>query len=574
MNDLKYYQILKENKFLSKQNAHLEPYKIALLSNCIVNQLKEILEYSLQLKGVNTRVDVGNYDNILQDANVYKKHNSVIVFFELFNLAEGFFYNEYKFSDSQLIDFIDKTKSELSFLIDQLKDTPLVFINKFQSVFFNNDRLNYVADELNTFLVKSVPPNFQLIDLNKHFLEVSIEKSVDWKNFYNNKMPFTVDFFKSYVKSIQPAILAVQGKSKKVLVLDCDNTLWKGVVGEDGIEGIKISQNDKIGGIFAEIQTLMVKLKNQGVLLCLCSKNNQTDVDEVFEKHPGMILKETDITLKKINWEDKATNLKAIAKELNLGLDSIVFVDDSDFEINLIREKIPEVECIQVPKDIFLYPKKIRDAMSFFYFVNISEEDKKRNKIYKEQVNREQAKNQFSNIEDYLRALEIKLEVFSNEKNQITRLAQMTQKTNQFNLTTKRYTEKEIELFFESNDYDVLSVGVKDKYGDNGITGLFILKYQDEKNALIDTFLMSCRIIGRNIEFILLDYLINYLKTKGIGVLFASYEQTKKNEQVSNLYKKCGFKVIESSNSKTKYSLELSKYNYSGIDYIKFENGK
>ncbi len=568
MNDLKYYQILKENNALLKQNAHLKSYRIALLSNCIVSQLKEILEYSLGKENINAQVDVGNYDNILQDADTFKNHDSVIIFYEIFNMVDGFFYNYYKFSETQLQNFIKLIESHISLLINVLKDTPLVFFNKFQSVYFNAKRLDYVVDELNSFLFKSLPTNFILIDMNRPFFEVSIKKSVDWKNFYNNKMPYTLDFLKAYVKDIKPLVMSVQGKSKKVLILDCDNTLWKGIVGEDGLSGIKVSPNDKVGCVFAEVQSLALELKKQGVLLCICSKNNLTDVDDILENHPDMILRNADFAIKKVNWEDKATNIRAIAKELNLGIDSFVFIDDSDFEINLIKEKLPEVEAIQVPKDIYSYPEVIRNTMSLFYSKSLSDEDKKRDQIYREQAERNEAKSQFSNITDYLSALEITLEIFFNEDKQIARMAQMTQKTNQFNLTTKRYTEKEIELFCESTKYDLLSFAVKDKYGDNGITGLLVIKYSLDRVANIDSFLMSCRIIGRNIEFVMLDYLVDYLKKKNVQELYSSYIRTKKNEQVSNLYDRCGFNIIEKVSNEIKYKLELSKYIYSKIDYI------
>lgn len=573
MNDLKYYQILKENKLLASKNANLKPYNIALLSNCIISQLKEILEYSLHSQYINARVDLGNYDNILQDSEKFKNHNLIIIFWEIINFSEGFHYKVDTLSENQISEIINKAKSEIDFLFNTLKNSAFVILNRFQNNHFANKKLDFIASELNKYIEKKVPSNFKIADISKIFYSISLDKSTDWQSYYLYKMPYTIDFFKAYTKRINPIIRAVQGKAKKVLILDCDNTLWDGILGEDGFHGIQLSQNNKMGAVFTEIQTLALELKKQGVLLCLCSKNNDDDVNQILENHPDMMIKNSDITIKKINWNDKVSNIKSIAKELNLGLDSFVFVDDSDFEINLIKDNLPEVEAIQVPKNIFIYPQEFRKIMPLFYTLSKTEEDKHRTVIYEQQVEREKEKTKFFNIDDYLKSLEINLEIFINEELHIARQAQMTQKTNQFNLSTLRYTEGEINSFRKSSDYDLISIIVKDKFGDNGITGLAILNYQD-KSAHIDTLLMSCRIIGRNIEFKLIDYLVNYLKNRKINTILSKYVKTRKNEQVSRFYDKCGFTLIKQSDSEKYYSLNINEYKNSEINYINIINGK
>jgi FkbH-like protein len=573
MNNLKYYQILKENKLLASKNANLKPYNIALLSNCIISQLKEILEYSLHNKEINAKVQLGNYDNILQDSERFKNNNLIIIFWEIINFSEGFHYKVDTLSENQISEIIDKAKSEIDFLFNTLKNSAFVILNKFQNNHFNNKKLDFIASELNNYIGKKVPSNFKIVDTNRIFNNISLDKSTDWQSYYLYKMPYTIDFFKAYANKINPIIQAVQGKAKKVLILDCDNTLWDGILGEDGFDGIQLSQNDKKGAVFTEIQTLALELKKQGVLLCLCSKNNENDINEVLENHPDMMIKNPDITIKKINWDDKASNIKSIAKELNLGLDSFVFVDDSDFEINLIKDSLPEVTAIQVPKNIFSYPYEFRKIMPLFYTLSKTKEDKQRTIIYEQQVEREKEKTKFINIEDYLESLEINLEIFVNEKQHIARQAQMTQKTNQFNLSTIRYTESEIGSFIKNPGFDIISIIVKDKFGDNGITGLVILNYQD-RSAHINTFLMSCRIIGRNIEFKLIDYIVNYLKNKNINTILSKYVKTLKNEQVNDFYDKCGFILIKQTDSEKYYSLKINDYKNSEINYINIKNGE
>lgn len=387
-------------------------------------------------------------------------------------------------------------------------------------------------------------------------------------------MPYSIEFLKSYAGTISKIVRTIQGKSKKVLILDCDNTLWKGIIGEDGIDGINLSGYNKIGCIYAEIQSYAIELKNQGILLCLCSKNNEKDIVEVIDRHPDMIIRNNDIVIKKINWNDKVSNIKEIASELNLGLDSFVFVDDSSFEVNLVKKELPQVTVYQVPENIFLYPEMFKQLKLLFYTFNKTEEDKRRSSIYIEQSKRESEKHKFTDIDQYLESLNILLNIEINSIPNVARIAQMTQKTNQFNLTTIRYTENEIINMIKDSKYDIISINVSDKYGDNGITGLVILNYIEDKFAVIDTFLMSCRIIGRNIEYKIIDFIVNLVSNRNFEKLYSTYLQTNKNEQVRLFYENCGFSILEETKDIKKYFLDLKKYTKSKINYIKIEYGR
>ncbi len=578
MSSPKYTDILKYNSAYKKNG---KIYNIAILSNTINTPLKDIIEYYLRIEGINAEITLGNYDNIVQDSNKFKDYNAIIIFWEIANLIHGFQYKAQLYTENELKSLIIKIKSEIDFVISNLKNTGLVLFNKFSVLAFNyqNIRLNNldeVCSELNYYLSKNLPDNFILIDTDKIISKLSIDKSIDFRYFYLSKMLYTIEFYKSYVSFIKPIILSANGKSKKVLIFDCDNTIWKGILGEDGSENLEMSESTKDGDIFAEIQHLLLTLNKQGTLLGICSKNNETDIEEVIMTHPDIKIKNENISIKKINWNDKAENLTAIAQNLNLGLDSIVFLDDSDFEVNYIRENLPEVTVLQVPKEKYEYPGLLRKNSSLFFNLSQSDEDLNRSELYKTEEVRNKEKKVFTNPEDYLKSLKLSLSIYINEKKLIPRIAQLTQKTNQFNLTTKRYTESNIKSFFEDNNYLVLVINLTDKFGNYGITGVNIIEINVEnKSAFIDTFLLSCRVIGRNIEYALMDNLIKLLSEKGIKSLKSVYIKTSKNEQVKKFYESLEFKLIKETDSRKFYELNIDDYNFKNLDYIevKYVNG-
>ena len=426
-----------------------------------------------------------------------------------------------------------------------------------------------VCSELNEYLQQKVSSNIIFIDIDKVLAKVSIDRSVDLRYYYSSKALYTIEFYREYSNYIKPVILSAAGKSKKALIFDCDNTLWMGILEEDGFNGIKMSSNTDYGVVFEEVQSVAFELSKKGILVGLCSKNNSQDVDEVINNHPDIKLRDENIIIKKVNWNDKVENLKSIAAELNIGLDSLVFIDDSDFEVNYIRKCLPEVTVLQVPSKAHEYPRMIRENIMLFYNISESEEDIQKMQMYKEQRQRETLKSNFKSLEDYLKSLDLKLTIFINEKSLISRMAQLTQKTNQFNLTTKRYTETDMEKFLESDEYRVFAFESKDKFGSYGVTGLAILKlYLKEKIAEIDTFLMSCRVIGRNFEFAFFDFLVSYVNSSDIQSINARYIKTLKNEQVRDMYENFGFELISRSDNEKKYFLNPASYKPKYLDYI------
>lgn len=579
MKELKYSEILKLNKEIGT-NLKSNPYNITVLSNIIIHQIKEILEYPLRSEGINANVEIGDYDNIVQDSKKYQDSNIAIIFLELCNIIDGLQFKIELLNDDQLDEILEKTKSEIDLVLQNLEKTSLVLINKFTSLHFcsfniRKNNLEELADQLNKYLENKISVNVRLVDLEKMITNVRGGNSLDLRYYYSSKALYTVAFFKAYAEYIRPFIMSANGKAKKALIFDCDNTLWKGILGEDGFDNIEMSSRTKDGAVFSEIQAMALALNKQGILIGLCSKNNPGDVDEVIETHPDMQLRDEHITINKSNWSDKVSNLKEIAQELNIGLDSLVFVDDSSFEVNLIREQLPEITVLQVPERLYEYPKMIRENIGLFYNLSFTAEDRKKIEMYKHQVKRETVKKEFTNIEGYLASLELKMTIHLDDESIIPRMSQMSQKTNQFNLTTKRYAEGDIKSFIEIDDSVVFAFSVSDKFGDSGVTGLCIINFDTiNKTADIDTFLMSCRIIGRNIEYAFMDYIIDMIKEKKINVIKTKYIKTPKNEQVKEFYDKCSFSLTESCDSVRNYTLDINNYKSRQLNYIEVVNGK
>jgi len=579
MMELKYSEILRLNKEIST-NLKSKLSCISILSNITIHQIKEILEYSLRSDGINANVDIGNYDNIVQDSQKFKGSNTVIIFWEVSNIIDGLQYKIELLNNDQFDEIQGKIKSEIDLVLKNIEKASLVLINTITSLPFScsnikKDNLNELSLQLNYYLEEKIPYNAKLVDLEKVIASVGVSKSLDMRYFYSSKALYTIDFFKAYAEFIKPFIMSANGKAKKALIFDCDNTLWKGILGEDGCDNIDMSTTTKDGSVFAEIQSMALALNRQGILVGLCSKNNPEDVDEVIESHPDMQFRNEHITINKSNWSDKVSNLKEIATELNIGLDSLVFIDDSSFEVNLIREQLPEVTVLQVPEKLYEYPSLMRKNMDLFYNLSFTAEDKKKIEMYKQQVKRETIKREFTGIEDYLASLELKMTIFENDEAIIPRMSQMSQKTNQFNLTTKRYSEGDIQNFINDSNSEVYAFSLSDKFGDSGITGLSIVTVNDKiETAEIDTLLMSCRVIGRNIEYTFMDYIIGKIKEKNKSNLKAKYIKTQKNEQVKEFYNRCSFSLAESTDTVRNYTLDINNYKPKQLNYIEIINDK
>jgi FkbH-like protein len=358
--------------------------------------------------------------------------------------------------------------------------------------------------------------------------------------WYCASIPYKKNFIIHLAANYSQYIMSLHGR-KKCLVLDLDNVLWGGIIGEDGLDRIALGK-DYPGNVYVDIQRLIKLFSQQGVILALNSKNNEADVKEVFQNHPEMVLKWDDFAAARVNWNPKPQNFVELAKEINIGLDSMVFVDDSPFETQMVNKLLPEVEIIQFGENPLENLQVIRETESF-NFLSLTKEDLKKNEQYKAEARRKHLKKNIASIEEFYFTLEMKIKIHECDSFALTRAVQLIQKTNQFNLTTRRYSESDIEGFCNSDYHHIYTMSVSDKYGDFGIVGILITQVL-KNDWLIDTFLLSCRIIGRDLETAFLSYVLEEARKYSAKRLIGKYIPTLKNKQVSDLYSKYAFTKV------------------------------
>ena len=340
-------------------------------------------------------------------------------------------------------------------------------------------------------------------------------------------------------------LAARQGRSAKCLVLDLDNTLWGGVIGDDGMDGVVIGQGSPLGEAYVAFQDYCRELSRRGVILAVCSKNDEVNVLEPFDNHPEMVLKRADIACFVANWSDKAANIRQIAHELNIGLDSLVFVDDNPFERNLVRRELPMVAVPEVGDDPTSYAGTIADA-GYFEALSVTEEDRERTTQYQGNRARDALKSTATDLDSYLRGLEMRLIWRRFDRMGLQRIVQLINKSNQFNLTTRRYTDEDVVAVMDDPDAFGLQLRLTDRFGDNGIIAIVIGRLR-EHDAEIDTWLMSCRVLGRQVEPTTLNLIAEQARHLGARRLLGEYIPTKKNAMVKDHYARLGFTVAETT---------------------------
>jgi len=406
--------------------------------------------------------------------------------------------------------------------------------------------------------------NIYIFDYNNLSAQFGNKNAEDPKMYYIAKNTASFAFINVLAREYMRYILPLKCMTKKCLVLDLDNTLWGGVAGEDGLSGINLNISGT-GKSFYDFQKEILNLYDKGILLAVNSKNNFEDAMEIIQDHPHMLLRKHHFSSLMINWNDKAENLKNISKELNIGLDSLVFFDDNPVERDFVRSMLPEVVVFDPPQDTSRYADSLK-SMIEFELLKITDEDIKRNSMYAENQERNELQAHFNSIDDYLASLNTKVVLEYANKFSIPRIAQLTQKTNQFNMTTKRYLQTDIENMAASDNYLVLSCQVLDKFGDNGIVGVCIIKIENEA-GYIESFLLSCRVLGRNVEYAFINEIVSILRRKGIDDIYATYIKTEKNKANETFYLNSGFQKYLSDEMKTIYRLD-SGSNIKKTDYI------
>jgi FkbH-like protein len=371
-------------------------------------------------------------------------------------------------------------------------------------------------------------------------------------------MILSIDALPYSASRVMDIVCAVKGQFKKCLILDLDNTVWGGVIGDDGIEGIQLGHGLGIGKAFSEFQMWVKKLKQRGIIICVASKNNEDTAKEPFEKHPDMILKLDDIAVFQANWETKVDNIRTIQQILNIGFDSMVFLDDNPFERNIVRDNIPGITVPELPEDPAEYLEYLY-SLNLFETASYSSMDKDRTKQYQVEAQRVSLSKTFTNEKDFLKSLNMVSVVNGFTKFNTPRVAQLSQRSNQFNLRTIRYTDADIEALADDPNVIDLSFTLEDKFGDNGLIAVVIMKPQSKETLFVDTWFMSCRVLKRGMENFTLNTMVEKAKAAGYKKIIGEYIPTTKNKMVENHYKSLGFNPIEDSTTAL-FELNIDEY--------------
>ncbi|MBP5777469.1 MAG: HAD family hydrolase [Prevotella sp.] len=412
--------------------------------------------------------------------------------------------------------------------------------------------------------------NMGLMDLSQQYANLFICDIAGLQNKLGRDMMFAPNVYVStemvlsidalpYVASrVMDIVCAIKGQFKKCLILDLDNTLWGGVIGDDGLEGIQLGHGLGIGKAFTEFQMWVKKLKQRGIIICVASKNNEDTAKEPFEKHPDMILKLDDIAVFQANWETKVDNIRTIQRILNIGFDSMVFLDDNPFERNIVRENIPDITVPELPVDPGDYLEYLY-SLNLFETASYSNADKDRTKQYQVEAKRVSLQKTFSNEADFLKSLDMVSEVSGFTKFNTPRVAQLSQRSNQFNLRTVRYTEADIEALAQDPKVIDLSFTLEDKFGDNGLIAVIIMKALDQETLFVDTWFMSCRVLKRGMENFTLNTMVENAKAAGYKRIIGEYLPTPKNKMVEQHYPSLGFQKKEDAPT-AQYILDVETY--------------
>ena len=431
------------------------------------------------------------------------------------------------------------------------------YANKIESSFiFQLRKLNFLLQEL-----ASQTSNLYICDLSTIQNTIGREKFWSPAIYTNTEMVVSIDALPYFAHAVVQIILALQGNFKKCIILDLDNTVWGGVIGDDGLENIQIGLLG-IGKAFTEFQHWVKKLQQRGIIVAVCSKNTESIAKEPFEKHPDMTLRLSDIAVFVANWENKPDNIRKIQRILNIGFDSMVFIDDNPFERNIVRENIPQITVPEMPEDPALYLDFLY-GLNLFETVSYSSADAQRTEQYQKEAERVVFQESFTNEDDFLKSLNMISETKPFDNFTIPRIAQLSQRSNQFNLRTVRYTEEDVKMIAQSDKYFTLSFTLEDKFGDNGLICAIILekRYSNEENSLatlfIDTWFMSCRVLKRGMEAYTLNTIVELAKANGYDKIIGEYIPTSKNDMVCDHYKNLGFKAASIENF---WQLDVASY--------------
>lgn len=566
-------------ELLARRDVDYIDKRIAVLCGSTVDDVKNILELFLLDAGIRPQFYQSEYNKFYEDAvfgnaelDVFQP-DIIIVFTSMVNIIER----------PALGDGYDEVKEKLCMEMGRFTRIWEELTKRFPAavIIQNNMDLSYetglgsldAAEHYGlTRFIESLNrdfadyavshENFFLHDLHGLAARIGLLKWHDRFQYYAYKLAMSYDVIPEVSLGLAKIIKGLLGKNKKCLVLDLDNTLWGGIIGDDGMEHIEIGHETPTAEAYTAFQEYVLKLKERGVILAVCSKNEE-DIAKSGFNHPDSVLHVEDFVSFHANWKPKNINLRIIAEEINIGTDSLVFIDDNPAERQLVRDTMPEVAVPEVdPVDVFSYIRAIEGA-GFFEPVTISEDDRKRNESYRGNIQRRSLEESMQTYDDFLQSLEMEAEIDDFRSVYYDRIAQLTNKSNQFNLTTRRYTRADIEQMANDQHYVTLYGRLRDKFGDNGLISVVIGEKIDD-SLHIRLWLMSCRVLKRGMEQMMLDALAARAAADGCKELIGYYYKTAKNKMVSDLYAVFGFEKIMQSGDDTVWRLDLTGYEKQG----------
>jgi FkbH-like protein len=546
------------NKNLKKDFSALKKIKTAVLGDTSTQFLVQAIRGMGYEKGFDIDIWESDYDQIDRQvfdhgSELYEFMPELIIIFKSSHKLLGK-YN--KLPNADLSNFaskeIDSIKNIYSTLSENL-NAKIIYYNYTEindSVFgnyANKTEISFIFQlrKLNyeLMLVASECANFYICDISTIQNQVGRAEFFSPSIYVNSEMVLSIDVLPEIASKTVDIICALNGKIKKCLILDLDNTIWGGVIGDDGLENIQIGSLG-IGKAFTEFQYWIKKLKNRGIIIAVCSKNSEHIAKEPFEKHPDMVLHLEDIAVFIANWGNKVDNINQIQSILNIGFDSMVFLDDNPFERNIVRENIADICVPELPEDPADYLEYLY-TLNLFETNSFSSEDEERTKLYQTEAQRIIIQKTFTNEDDYLKSLNMisLVEEFNNFN--IPRVAQLSQRSNQFNLRTVRYAEDEIKMLAKSENHFTFAFTLEDKFGNNGLISVVILQKESDSSLFIDTWFMSCRVLKRGMENFVLNEIVSVAKENGFTLLKGEYIPTLKNDMVKDHYKNLGFEKSE-----------------------------
>ncbi len=566
------------------ENASLRA-SIAIIGSSTLEPLAACFDVKMRLEGFHPHTFVGGFNTYHQEAmnktsELYKAEPNIIVLaVDAWSLLDQKFLSNYPLMSSKSRSAaIKELVNSITAIAEVLEknSAALILVNNFIVPTFsplgvadNKQKLGFKkffrrANRLLEEKLESAS-NVFVVDLDSVASDFGKSRTVNWNTYYRGSIPFSEEFTPIVADEYMRYFRALKGLTKKCIVLDLDNTLWGGIIGEDGIEGIKLGPTSP-GLEYVEFQRALLSLYNRGVILAVNSKNNFDDAIKVLREHPHQILKEEHFAALRINWQNKVANIAELAKEINIGLDSIVFIDDNPAEREQIRQIYPEVMVVDLPKNPHLYRATL-EKIDVFDVLSLTKEDMARGEMYVGKRKREELEQSSTSIEDFLRTLELKVQVKLTDDFDTPRVVQLLGKTNQFNLTTRRYTDAETKSLRDAEESAVYSMAVQDKFGDEGVVGVAIVR-KEKMSWMVDSFLMSCRVIGRSVETAFLAKIIADAKTAGAKRVIGEYIQTKKNAPAADFYEHHGFAKQKESGDGAIWMLDLAHGTVEVPDWI------